>query len=35
MTFGTTIRIGCLHHPSCLNWSVGDLRFLCTVGDCW
>jgi hypothetical protein len=35
VTFGTTIRIARLHHPSCLNWRVGDLRFLCTVGDCW
>jgi hypothetical protein len=25
---GTTIRIARLHHPSCLSWTAGDLRFL-------
>jgi hypothetical protein len=27
-TFGTTIRIAQLHHPSCLTWGTGGLRFL-------
>jgi hypothetical protein len=26
-TFGTTIRIACPHHPSCLSRMHGDLRF--------
>ena len=26
-TFGTTIRISHLHHPSCMSWRAGDLRF--------
>jgi hypothetical protein len=33
MTFGTTIRISRMHHPSCLSRKGGDLRFLCTIGD--
>ena len=28
MTFGTTIRIARLHHPSCMSRRPGDLRFL-------
>jgi hypothetical protein len=27
-TFGTTIRIAHLHHPSCLSRTLDDLRFL-------
>jgi hypothetical protein len=35
VTFGTTIRIACLHRPSFLSCTASDLRFLWTVGDRW
>jgi hypothetical protein len=35
VTVGTTIRIARSHHPCCLSWKAGDLRFLRTVGDRW
>ena len=28
VTFGTTIRIACMRHPSCLSRRSDDLRFL-------
>ena len=34
-TFGTTIRIARVHHPSCLSRRAGDLRFFSTVRDRW
>jgi hypothetical protein len=33
--FGTTIRIPRPHHPCCLIWRAGELRFLRTVSDRW
>jgi hypothetical protein len=33
--FGTTIRIGRLHHSCCLSRRADDLRFFSTNGDRW
>jgi hypothetical protein len=33
LTFGATIRIAYLQHPSCLSQTVNDLPFLWTIRD--
>jgi hypothetical protein len=33
LIFGTTTRITCLNHPSCLSRKATDLRFLRTLRD--